>query len=861
MLKNLKKKLNNSNKGNTFIIVLVTIATMGILIGVILASMGYYYRMRLVDLENKNNFYYVEKAMDDIYTGVGSESVNALMYAYEETVQVMVYYDTTSGRYIPIDEASANKIMKQKFLSQLATSSSFASQEELYKKLKSFISVDGVELVDPSTLEVTQPKLYMEVVTSKETKEDGTEQTVYDKLVIRNVTVKRTTSEGYVQSITTDIEISEPEFNVSFNNADGKTNALYDFALIGDMGIEFNDATVGNQEITVTGNVYASADYYNKVYNEDEGTRISNYYDGSHTDQLAACNGSNETSKYSGIYARSSNVSIMADKVIVPGSISVIDDSNVHISGNLTKGTSNLNSDVWADNIVIAPSYTRTVGKKMDEGNFTMYADAYIADDLEINGDKAVVELSGNYYGYNYSQTSESERVLSEYAKSGKAHFNSSAIIVNGNEASVDMTGLKNLYVAGRSYISTSTIRQTTVNPEDNSATTTYVEVDNGTETKNVDVRTGESISVKSNQLAYMPMGTMTYNGQDIPKFTNSYEAFNYTIYENIKGWLDDENPMVTQTISGNTYYFLNFTSATSASAFFDWYANVLPTIEGYALAKDLVDVKNFSDYNVSKIQISETGINKTTVTASGAYTTGALNVASKKSLKITAPGLSSDLIGGESETITNFSALATAYNSDYMEYKYALMSIDLDDYDGELKTKMETLKDDIAAMDSKSVTPIAYYLDFSEITGTAMASGVKIGNSYVWISSGDVTVKAPAGTDGKVTGIVIAKGDVKFETQTDADETVTRFEGLVVSGSKIKVDHDVDFIANPEIIKTILRTAEATKDDVDDYSGICKIFKDYESSSEGEDSGSAHVGNIEIGDILQYSNWKKNVE
>lgn len=869
MLKAIKKKLNNS--GNTFIVVMVTIATMGILVGVILATMGYFYRMRMVDLENKNNFYYVEKALDDIYTGVGSDSVDALIQAYVETTQVMVYYDTTAGRYVTIDEASANQIMKQKFLKELAENSSFKTQPELYTRLSSFISVDDVTLVDPSTLDATQPKLYLEIVTSSEYDASGAvTKTTYDKLVIHNITVKRTTSEGYVQSITTDIEIAEPEFNVSFSNVDSQVSAIYDFAMIADMGIEIEDATVGNQEVTITGNVYAASDYYNKDnYNGNAATNVSNYYDGSHADKLAACTGSQEKSRYSGIYTRSSNVSIMADKVIVPGSISVIDDASLRITGNLTKGTTNTNASVWADNIVIAPSYTRTVGKKMDEGSLTMYADAYIADDLEINGDDATVELSGNYYGYNYSQTAETTRVLSEYAKSGKEHYNSSAIIVNGNNASVDMTGLKNLYVAGRSYISTSTIRQTDVSTENNSVTTSYIETDNGTGTKNVDIQTGESISVKSNQLAYMPLGTTkTSGGTVIPKFTDVYDGFNETIYNNIRTWLVADSPIVTQSIGGNTYYFLNFNSTDDRSAFINWYANVLPTLTGYAQATDLVDVTSFSDFGVSDIQIQETGIDRTAVATSGAYTTGAMNVAQNKSLTITAASSAPSLYDETGvEVAVNFSALAKSYNSDYLEMKYALQTIDVDaattTYIGDTLDEMKQLKTDIASMDSADITPINCYLDFSQIKGDSLAGGVKIGNSYVWISNGDVSITAPSGTNGKVTGLILAKGDVTFvNDETTPSNNVTRFEGLIVTGSKIKISHDIDFIANAEIVKTILRTAEATSGEgSSDYSFICDIFKDYKSSSSSEDPDAIYVENIEIGDILRYANWKKNVE
>ena len=275
MRKLLRKKLNN--RGNTFVVIMVTLACMGILIGVIMASMGYFYRMRYVDLENKNNFYYVEKAMDDIYAGIGSDSVSALMSAYESTVEVMVYYYvdpiTGKGRYVSIGADTANFIMKQKFLSNLAESDTYKSQTQLYDRLKSFISVDDVSLVDPSTLSSSQPRLYLEVVTSEE---NG--KTIYDKLVIHNVTVTRTTEEGYIQSITTDIEISEPEFDVSFSNVDGSVNALYEFSMLADMGIEFNRATTGKDVISVTGNVYAAADYYNKEYNEVSDTNVSSYY-------------------------------------------------------------------------------------------------------------------------------------------------------------------------------------------------------------------------------------------------------------------------------------------------------------------------------------------------------------------------------------------------------------------------------------------------------------------------------------------------------------------------------------------------------------------------------------------------------
>jgi hypothetical protein len=198
---------------------------------------------------------------------------------------------------------------------------------------------------------------------------------------------------------------------------------------------------------------------------------------------------------------------------------------------------------------------------------------------------------------------------------------------------------------------------------------------------------------------------------------------------------------------------------------------------------------------------------------------------------------------------------------------KYALQTIDVDaattTYIGDTLDEMKQLKTDIASMDSADITPINCYLDFSQIKGDSLAGGVKIGNSYVWISNGDVSITAPSGTNGKVTGLILAKGDVTFvNDETTPSNNVTRFEGLIVTGSKIKISHDIDFIANAEIVKTILRTAEATSGEgSSDYSFICDIFKDYKSSSSSEDPDAIYVENIEIGDILRYANWKKNVE
>jgi len=574
------------------------------------------------------------------------------------------------------------------------------------------------------------------------------------------------------------------------------------------------------------------------------------------------------------------NLNIVADTVIVPGSISVINDGDVKISGDLSKKS--LYTDVWADNIIIAPGYTRlpfdgsdtpaagTMGHKMGEGKLTLFANAYIADDLEINGEDAAVELHGNYYGYNYSQTPDSLRVLAEYA-TGKSHTNSSAIIVNGNNANVDFSGLSELYVAGRSYISTSTVRTVNVSSTDNSVTTTF---DSDTNKDNEDIRTGESIAVRSNQIAYIVGGTMkNSSGDTIPMFTSVYPTFNDVIYQNIKHWLDDTDPVKEEVISGKSYTFLNFKGSEESAAFFDWYANTLPTVTGYSLATDLVDVKSYDNFQVDSIattRIEEGSTVGPTINTSGSYTTGALQVADGNSLTVNKGTL---LDAGYGLDSTTLNTRATNNNEDYLEYKYALKNLaDEYSYIDAVEERKDIVADpddpaqakiNLTAQDAAKITPINYYLNMQKVdkgTWTDWKDGNQVGTSYVWISKDDIVVKAPAGSDHKVTGIIVTEGDVIFDSsQVTDDQRVDRFEGIIISGGKIKANYGISFVANPELMRTILRTAGSTKGQDKDLSAICDIFKDY--APEDSSSSSTNIGNIEVGDILQYANWKKNVK
>ncbi len=121
---------------------------------------------------------------------------------------------------------------------------------------------------------------------------------------------------------------------------------------------------------------------------------------------------------------------------------------------------------------------------KVRNANININSNTRVADDLTLNGNSPSVTLSGSFTGFGDSQTD-----------TGK----SSAILVNGLNTGLNMSGLSNLLVAGHSYIGTG---QVVANAS--SLPTADGEDWSTLSANNADVMMGESISVKGNQLAYL---------------------------------------------------------------------------------------------------------------------------------------------------------------------------------------------------------------------------------------------------------------------------------------------------------------------------------------------------------------------
>ena len=584
-----------------------------------------------------------------------------------------------------------------------------------------------------------------------------------------------------------------------------------------------------------------------------------------------------------------------------------------------------------------------------------MRANAYIYDDLEVNANSSSVLLNGQYYGYNYASTDnrtytqesieKGSREFTKYTNEGitdgkgiegQSHYNSSAIILNGENTTLDFSRVEALYVAGQSYIevskdvketeSTETVtyqvqnageltdevkKEVTSYPtpkrEDGKITDNYT-IDNDNKTPYMtpiqDYRTGEAISIKSNQLAYIPNWAV-HDQEDglylsLPQRLRDIEAYQ-GIWANF-----DKIPVIKTVISGKKYYFLDFSKAdlkdtNVMNQFIADYAalfDISTADEDTGLTKGeaygLMDITNYDYFQVEMLQVTD---DPTGETYNNIYTNSAITSKVGDSFTIVANSNNiaplvkaaeniSDAVDAGNNVTTKVeksddasvyaARVSSKLQDQYKEMKWLLTKSSTN---GDYVTEAHTLKEDV-------ITPINHYFDF-DLVNADNSKYCSLDCGYgVWVSDGDVVVGATSykiGTGveesyttpyagGKVRGIILAKGEVSFK------DDVEEFEGLIVTGGKIIVNNfdrinnktTMSFMANEEIIKTILRECDASRGNAKskNFGFVCDIFRlfqsQYVSPEESDETpiiSMRDVSAVQFEDILSFRNWKKNVD
>ena len=264
-------------------------------------------------------------------------------------------------------------------------------------------------------------------------------------------------------------------------------------------------------------------------------------------------------------------------------SLSVLSGKYLVCSGEVNVGThgtfdSESGVSLWARGMTVNSATTKLLGN------------TYFADDLTVGkGTGSSVTLAGNYYGYGSVDSAKDSKCY--YAGQYNNYKNadlSSAIVINGKSTTVDLSGLKKFMLAGKSYISSTKVPS----------------VDGKTNSK--DVMTGESLTAKGTQLAYLVPAEILGNDQDNTEsnYNNpmTYEEFtNSGLMQDtipvkwdtpVESWggktlrqigVNQENPIQEVYYNydgGYVYFYLNFSDSDSASSFMNEYYQKNPQMK-----------------------------------------------------------------------------------------------------------------------------------------------------------------------------------------------------------------------------------------------------------------------------------------
>ena len=432
------RKLHRDNRGSGLIMVLIMVAFLSILTAILMVASYGGYRMRLEDKQGKNNFYTAETVLDEINVGLQAEVSEALSKAYQEVMANYSLYETPAKRSEEFYGIYYKELQKALQKDELHSSQYDPAKLRGYLSAELYgdgrpsegVTADGSR-ANFGTYGTIIESVY-DHVPDAENPDDGiyTLALKSDGIVLKDLKVTYVNRQGYVSIITTDIRIALPAVNFSQSATFPNLNQ---FTLIADEGLYAgNTKALGN--IEVYGNVYAKSMKFG-----EQTVNGMNFLPGRTVSLERPEDGTGAATGEESLVVCKENAEVVASKVIAEGSA------------------------LWSRDIVL------------ESAELALDGDTYVQNDLKLNGQGSSAALKGAYTGFGTSSDDNSK---------------SSAIVINGRDSSLDLSGLTSLNIGGHSYVATKGAgRDGSVHDGDD-----VVE----------DILMGESVAVKSNQLIYL---------------------------------------------------------------------------------------------------------------------------------------------------------------------------------------------------------------------------------------------------------------------------------------------------------------------------------------------------------------------
>lgn len=717
-------KLYRSKEGSSLVTVIIGVLFLAA-IGVIVLTVANKYMVAVnVDHYASDNFYQTEGILEEVKTGLLEYAGDAAEKAYKEIAET--YTDTSRT-------ISLRKTFSQTYLTEII--SKLKGSAYNWDDAKVGVKQEDCDIRNIKSL-TKKPDA---VTTVKDTDMEfiiNYEESKGYSLTLLNLMFDFTDEADYRSTIRTDICMTVPDYKFQ---GDSTLEEIKDYIVISDDALK----------VTMNDNVMGPV-FRGKIYtgNKKAGIEI----------------------------AGESAATFYSPTIISRGSLELLGGSNVNIAGETGAG------DLWLQNIRLKSDSSSSLSTRLE-----LNANAYIANDLDIEANNSTVVLSGKYYGYSYNEENKAE------ATTARSDF-SSAILVNGLNTTLEAKNLDKLILAGRTFVARKD------------------DMDNS---KVSDIMMGESIAVKSNQLAYL-LPDIYINSGDGHNPMGGDEQVSIDkqalLDSELGTYLDPNEPYTANYSNAGNYvfYYLKFKDGKSANDYFKKYYNGTDTDE----EGEIISHKAQLD-DKAKAYISSAG--DTNMKFSQELFLVAGNVIQNYYASGGSSIESANYYDQNGDPNSELLADGKTMGQDYVGYQTSLLA------SGNTTGSMRL---------EESAKPLVAdkIIDFDKVSGTIHKLDDK-SNAHVYVTSGDYEV------DGSIKkGLIIAKGNV---------EVKSGFTGLILSkgtvttiGNNLKLNSDMVMLG--KLLEFIRKDEE-----------LAKLFYGF--------NGSQANNPTNLSECLSYQNWVKN--
>lgn len=775
------KKWKNikENKGSSIVLVLITMALVGVMIAIILMAVLLNYKMKAVDSMSKDTFYTAETAMDEIKAGLENEVSTAYIDSYIDVMQHYTSYTETERKSL------FEKNYVYALRDALEDPTRLGSSTTYYDistatGLGSYISAD--KIYNDTT------KRGVKVETTSVEKDPVLAFTT-DGVVLKNLMVTYYADKNFESRVRTDILLAYPK--IDFTQTTNAPNLL-EYAL------------VANTSLNTTAGV---SSIQGSVYGGKNGITLPN-----------------------------------ASTLDITGASTIMTKDDITLDASSTL-TTDSQSGLWAKNINVTSSTLNLSGT------------THVANDLIIEDQddaSSSINLNGEYYGFGNPNTAKlsnyiMDQNLTTDIDRHEANY-SSAILINGTSVGMNLSNLSRLMLAGNSYVGV-TLKNTTLDEADQSQNTS-------------DVRMGESLTVKSNQLAYLVpseyVGAGSAYGGSNPMTAAQYRNLSTDVNNNanIKFVNTDASNEATGANGYTTafypfqgssivYFYLKFDNADAAAAYFRDYYNV---------NSDRLDryLKFYSD-----------GINLSNNSSAIFNLYGNAMVYENDDVSVKADSADSaetdEVLQTRQTGMQNtFGALGTKLITDYLE-----LSNDEKDADDVFVNLVKSAEMVQAIEDHGVATQGMYTFEtnntnlygiMSSATNIVLRAGDNAAslNNAANIVGGDGAYTIYVGDETKVNSkklrVLITTGNVTIESGCN-------FQGLIIANGQVILNGNASITSSAADVAKVLQADDDGRKIMDYLIDSDQYV--YGGAASGEVVGSSDEETT-LGDLIVYRHWKK---